>query len=189
MEQLVALLNHCNQQHQFAPCWSLEELIALKPLGLGHEDFQSDIKGRKVDACVALWDQRIYKQTVIRSYEPSLSCVRPALNLLAHFTGRAKLPARGGTLANAFVSHLAAEPHDSESLIGLFTELRSIAAQRGIELITAGFAANDPRLAFLRNCFRFREYYSRLYLVRWSENGKSDEELDRRILAPEAAFL
>jgi hypothetical protein len=188
-EQLIALLNHHNAGRQFAPCWSAEELTALQPLGLRPENFRFVRKNGQIAASAALWDQRVFKQTVIRSYGPSLTFSRPALNLAALFTGGAKLPAEGETLANAFISHLVVEPGDSEALPGLLAELRGDAAQRGIELLTAGFAAADPRLTVLRSHFRCREYHSRLYTVRWPECGGSSPDLDGRILAPEAALL
>ena len=103
----------------------------------------------------------------------------------AHYW-RAAIASRCGTVANAFVSHLAAA---ADELIGLIAELRRIATQRGIELLTLGFAANDPRLATLRSHVRCREYRSRLYVVRWPEIGGAARELDDRFLAPEVASL
>jgi hypothetical protein len=167
----------------------VDELAALQPLGLGPEDFRFVCKNDRISASAALWDQRVFKQTVIRSYGASLTFSRPALNLAARFTGGARLPAAGETLANAFVSHLAVEPDDSEALINLLADLRGSAAQRGIELLTVGLAANDPRLGALRNHFRCREYHSRLYVVHWPECGGSSRELDVQILAPEVALL
>jgi hypothetical protein len=58
-----------------------------------------------------------------------------------------------------------------------------------MDLLTLGFAANDPRLAIMRAHFRRREYLTRLYLVRWPELGGGAAELDTRILAPDIALL
>ena len=139
--------------------------------------------------CAALWDQRAFKQTVIRAYAPGLALARPVLNFTARITGGPRLPAVGQTLANAFVSHLSVAPDEPDALINLLAWLRDLAAQRRIELLTLGFAANDPRLATVRHSFRSREYRSRLYLVRWPEIGGAAGELDARILAPETALL
>jgi hypothetical protein len=99
------------------------------------------------------------------------------------------LPAVGQTLANAFVSHLNVAPDEPDALIALTAELRSLAAQRQIEILTLGFAANDSRLATIRQSFRVREYHSRLYVVRWPEIGGAAGDLDARIFAPETALL
>jgi hypothetical protein len=68
-------------------------------------------------------------------------------------------------------------------------ELRGVAAQRGIEFLTIGFDANDPRLTTWRKHFRGREYRSRLYIVRWPGIGGAANELQARLLAPEVALL
>jgi len=71
----------------------------------------------------------------------------------------------------------------------LVAKLRIFATGRGIEFLTLGFAANNPRLAMLRSKFRCREYRSRIYLVRWQGLGGSASELDGRRLGPEVALL
>src|SRR5262249_42812714 len=137
-----------------------------------------------------LWDQRGFKQTVIRDYGRWLALARPAWNLAARVTRRPKLPPPRQTLSNAFVSHLAVdEGGDPNLVIDLFSELCAIAAERGVDNLTAGFAETDPRLDLVRRQFRSREYHSRLYLVRWPELGGALQEFDGRILAPEVALL
>jgi hypothetical protein len=187
--QFIALLNKHNCKQQFTPCWSEVELSALQQLGLQPDDFRFVREDGRIVAGAALWNQRMFKQTVVRGYTPSLTLTRPVLNLVARFTRGTKLPAVGETLANAFVSQLVVEPDKPDALVKLLTKLREIAAQRKIELLTLGFAANDTRLAVLRKNFRCREYHSRLYIVRWPECGGAARELDGRILAPEVALL
>ena len=92
-------------------------------------------------------------------------------------------------MSHAFVSHVALEPDRPGILTELIESLRRVAACRGIKLLTLGFAANDPRLTWLRRNFRGREYRSRLYLVRWPEFGGKAQDLDGRVLAPEVALI
>ena len=188
-EEIIAFLNNHNRESQFAPCWAEDVMTALRPLGLNLNDFTFVADSGRIDAAAALWDQRVFKQTVVRDYSPSLMRARPVLNLAARFTGGTRLPAIGDVLRNAYVSHLAINPNKPDRLIQLITELRGVAAQRGIELITLGFAGNDPKLAVVRRSFRAREYHSRLYVVRWPDCGGAAQELDQRVLAPEVALL
>jgi hypothetical protein len=186
------LINLCNEHgcgQQFAPYWSNAELTALNPLGLRENDFRFIHRRGQVVACGALWDQRAFKQTVIRGYAAGLALARPALNLASRIVGGTRLPAVGQTLANAFVSHLSVAPDEPDAFVDLANELRNLAAQRQIEILTLGFAANDSRLATMRRSFRVREYHSRLYIVRWPETGGAARNLDARILAPETALL
>jgi len=187
--ELISFLNKCNQAGQFAPCWSAEELVALQPLGLQTSDFHIQRHGEQMVTCVALWDQRCFKQTVIKDYISWLALVRPLFNAFAGIMGRPRLPAVGATLASAFISHLAIRTDEGNELIELIGNLRSLADQRGIEFLTLGFAANDPRLAAVRNRFACREYRSQLYVVHWSGVGGKASDLDGRCLAPEVALL
>ncbi|HEY3914990.1 MAG TPA: hypothetical protein VGN61_10935 [Verrucomicrobiae bacterium] len=149
--------------YQFAPCWKKAE--------------------------PALWDQREFKQTVVRGYSRGLALMRPMLNFAARIRGTPRLPAVGETVANAFVSHLDAAPDEERGFVTLIAGLRGQAAGRGIELLTLGFAADDRRLEWVRRQFRFHEYRSRLYIVRWPDIGGTASELDGRVLAPEVALL
>jgi hypothetical protein len=188
-DELVILFNEHGRRQQFAPSWSNAELTALNPLGLRESDFRFIHQRGQVVACAALWDRRAFKQTVIRGYAPALALARPALNLASRIVGGTRLPAVGQTLANAFVSHLNVAPDEPDALIALTAELRRLAAQRQIEILTLGFAANDSRLATIRGSFRIREYHSRFYVVRWPKIGGAARDLDARILAPETALL
>jgi hypothetical protein len=187
--RLVDLLNNHNREQQFAPFWSEDELAALQPLGLQPDDYRCIGDSRRIDAVAALWDQRAFKQTVIRGYTPSLMRARPVLNLVARLAGGTKLPAVGKIVSNAFVAQLALTQNNPDTMIQLISALLRGAAQRGIELLTLGFAANDPRMAVIRKSFRGREYHSRLYVVRWPGCGGSAQDLDGRWIAPEVALL
>ena len=103
-------------------------------------------------ACAGIWDQRVFKQAVIRGYAPPLKQARPLSNFASRLTGGIRLPAIGETLANAFVLNLTA-PENPKDLIQLLKTLLGIAAMRGIELLTLGFAANDLRLSKVRQRF------------------------------------
>jgi hypothetical protein len=189
-EQLVELHNHHAQQRQFSPCWAAGELSSLASLGLHTKDFlvvrRSDYR---LAASAALWDQRGFKQAVIRGYAPWLARMRPLINLAARLTRQPGLPAIGSALAHATISHLAMEPAQAGELITLVNVSMARAAERQIEFLTLGFAADDPLLSSVRNHFKRREYRSRLYLVRWPELGGAAGDLDGRILQPELALL
>jgi hypothetical protein len=188
-EKIVTLLNNYNRERQFAPCWAEDEVTALRPLGLNLSDFTFVTDSGRINAVAALWDQRVFKQTVVRDYVPSLARVRPVLNLATRFMGGTRLPSVGEVLRNAYVSHLAYDLNKPDLLLQLIANLCGVASQRGIELLTIGFAANDPRLALVRRNFRGREYHSRVYVVQWPDCGGAARELDQRVLAPEVALL
>lgn len=185
-ESLAVLLEH-NSRYQFAPHWTAEELQAQCQLGLRPGDFRAvRDRGKPID-CAALWDQRSFKQTVIRGYAAPLAWARPWINFAARLLRRPGLPAVGAVLAHAAVSHLAVPADQPEKLADLVRSLFPIARSKGIEWLTLGFAAADPRRAALRNRFAAREYHSRLYHVRWPD--LPGEAPDGRLPFPEVALL
>jgi hypothetical protein len=211
--ELLAFLNQRNSAFQFAPLWSAEDLLALqqpspsssstirsmvpnasanqnaafRELGLQSSNFCVLRSGQQIEACGALWDQRPFKQVVVRGYSTFLATARPLLNAFSRLTSQPPLPAIGETLPIAFASHLAA--NTNAALVDLIQHLSILAHHRGIELLTLGFNSNDPRLLSVRQHFRCRQYHSRLYLVHWPGIGRPARELDNRVLAPEIALL
>ena len=187
VEEPLTVLREHNRRYQFSPCWTTKELQALHLLGLRLDDFRVARHQGEPVACAALWDQRSFKQTVIRAYAVPLSWARPWINLAARLWGRPGLPEAGSTLAHAAVSHLAAPVNQPEMIAGLICSLFPLARTKGIEWLTLGFAAADPRLAALRDRIAAREYRSRLYRVRWPD--LPDDALDDCLPGPEIALL
>jgi hypothetical protein len=201
--ELLRLLNEHNRAYQFAPQWSAEDLCSrrrdeadadtgmesrLQPASRPNFSDVCVVRtGQQLEACGALWDQRHFKQVVVRGYSPLLARVRPTLNFISKLARQPRLPAIGETLSIAFASHLAAK--NDAALTTLIQHIGNSALQCGIELLTLGFASNDPRLAIARNHFRCREYRSRLYVVNWPGIGGTARELDNRVLAPDVALL
>jgi hypothetical protein len=183
----LAVLHEHNSRYQFAPHWTAEELRALRPLGLRAGDFRAVRDRGKPVACAALWDQRSFKQAVIRGYTARLAWARPWINFAARVLRRPGLPAAGAVLAHAAVSHLAVPADRPEKLADLIRSLFPLARSERIEWLTLGFAAADPRRAALRTRFAAREYRSCLYRVRWPE--LPGEALDGRLPFPEVALL
>ena len=188
-DRFFQFLNEANAAFQFSPCWTAQELSTLKTLGLSESDFCFHSKEGKIAGCAALWDQRIFKQTVARGYTRTVAFARPVLNAASPITGQPRLPAIGAVLSNAFASHLATRKGDEHLMARLIADLAVTAHKRGIELLTLGFAANDLRLESVCRQFRCRKYHSRIYVVRWPDIGGSVRELDGRLINPEAALL
>jgi hypothetical protein len=137
----------------------------------------------------ALWDQRAFKQMVVRGYAPRLGVLRPLINTASMLLGHPRLPAVGSAISHAFVSHVATDPDQPQAMEMLIQLLQRSASSRGIDYLTLGFDARDPRLAHFRRAFRAREYVSRLYAVHWDDGADLARALDDRLIAPEVALL
>ena len=188
VEQMTQLLNEEGVLSQFTTAWTPGILAALGQWGLALADWQCVLRGQELVACAALWDQRPFRQTVIRGLSRRMAAVRPFVNLAASALGTAGIPPVGSTLAHGFLSPLAVAVGREESLLPLIRTGLSLARQRHQDFVTLGFAASDPSVAILRRRFRCREYRSRLYRVSWPEDG-AGLAFDNRPVAPEVALL
>jgi hypothetical protein len=188
LEAMASCLNTQSRLHQLSLEWTPQLLLGLKEFGLPLSDFIVALDDNRVTGCAALWDQRSFRQTVVRGYSGRIALAKPWLQLGAFLFNGPRLPAVGSTLAHAFLSPLAADPNRPNLMSLLLNRSLVEARKREIEFLTIGFAANDPRLSTVEGSRRSRRYLSRLYQVSWP--GEHDEpQLDGRLLGPEVALL
>ncbi|HEY1661059.1 MAG TPA: hypothetical protein VGI03_01455 [Verrucomicrobiae bacterium] len=187
--ELISCLNKFAKQTQLAAFWTESDLHSLKKLGLSLADFHLILEDDKIIACAALWDQRCFKQIVIRGYSRKISLAGPWVNLAAKLFGTSRLPPVNSALAFALLSPLAAPADKPQLLLALVESALAVAAERGLEFLTLGFAAGDARLEMMRNHFRCREYHTRLYRVLWSDMNPTEVVFDDQPFLPEVSLL
>jgi hypothetical protein len=141
----------------------------------------------RIIACAAHWDQRSYKQVVVRGYSPLIARTRPALNLAFALMGRPHLPPVGRQFPLAYISHLAVDDEQPELALALIDELRCRCAGSGIEALAIGFTARHSLLGCIERRYPTRAYRSCLYRVDWP--GAPEIKLDDRVPHVEAATL
>ncbi|MDB6124412.1 MAG: hypothetical protein JWQ71_3405 [Pedosphaera sp.] len=187
--QLAGFLNECARGRQLAASWTEAELLQLADFGLPTTDFQMVLDGNKIVAATALWDQRLFKQTVIRSYSRRLSLFRPWFNAAARLLDKPMLPSPNYPLQHAFLSPFAVSQEHQGLARDLISLCLPIGATRGFHFLTLGFSHQDPVAKTVRAAFPCREYASRLYQVAWPQSGHSFESLDSRPITPDVALL
>ena len=183
---IAVLLQRSYCRFQFAPVWTaadLRQLIAAG--GLRSEDFLVVRRGPGVCACLAVWDQSIAKQTVVRGYAPWLGRFRPLVNLAAPLTGMPWLPPPGSPLAQAYLSHVAVENDDPDIFESLLTAGLTLARRRGFNVALTGVASAHP-FATLLQSRRAAIYRSLLHTVHWQDD---DAALAPRLPHVEIAVL
>jgi hypothetical protein len=137
--------------------------------GLALEDFLVIEEKGRIAGLLGLWDQRAFKQSVVRGYAPALSLLRPAYNLVAPLLGRAALPAPGTRLETAFLSHIAVREAGAAILLALVDAACARAAARGLDYAAIGLSARDPLAGALERAFSCYRYESEIYLVYWPD--------------------
>lgn len=187
---LSAALARYGEDYQFYPAWPESTLCSSdRCRGLSAQDFLVCHDGDGLKGCLALWDQRSFKQTVIRGYSKQLKRLQPVYNLFSPLFSRPRLPAPGARLESGFLSHLVVEPDDHSTTVALIRQACRKAVQRGLDYVMIGVAERNPICKIIRRNFSCHSYLSMLYVVYW-EDGKSEaEKLDNRVPHPELAIL
>ena len=155
------------RRYQFAPVW---DEAALLGAGLRAEEFLVCREEKRVHACIALWDQRSSKQTVVRGYRRPLGLLRPLINLAAPLCGFPALPQKGQVLRQGWLSHLASEKDDAGAVKALLRAVLPRAQELGLTQVMLGLADGHPLLSAVRAVRRHLSYRSDIYLVHWPEH-------------------
>lgn len=175
-------------RRQFAPIWREADLRDPGlTLGLELEDFSVVERDGRLSAVVAVWDQRDFKQLVVRGYSGWMRAARPVINLLAPRLNLPRLPPVGDALGSGWLAHLAVDQDDTDETIAVVAHACHAARERGLASLTLGLPEVDPRIPGLRKAFRPLVYRSAVFTVDWRD-GASDT-LDDRPDNPEVALL
>ncbi len=189
LPRIVRVLNDHGRRHQFAAVWTPERIAALGAHGLPLDRFQLAFAGDEVVACGALWDQRGFRQTMIRGYSPLLSFTRPLINIGSRILGRPGLPPAPSVLRHAFLSP-PGFAKGWEHLLPDFVEACFPAAtQAGIDFVTLALPTTDDRLPELRRRFATRTWRSRLYQVVWPDRHAMKLQPQGAPFLPDVALL
>ncbi len=186
---IVRCLHRNLRRYQLAPAWTEDDLrSSTRTRGLEATDFLVRTDGDdRVTACLAIWDQRGFKQVVVRDYAPALRRFRPLVNLLLAIAGRPRLPPPGSTLELAYLSHLAVDGDRADVAVKLIRAARREAGRCGLDYLVLSLTEAHPMLGAVRRAFPARELESVLYLVHPEEG--TPPELDDRCPHVEAATL
>lgn len=188
--EIVACLNRNNRRFQFASCWTIEDLLSKeRSRGLRPEDFHIALESGRVVGVVARWDQRTFKQLVVRDYAPGLRRWRTLVNCLSPLTRLPPLPAIGEPVNSVFLSHVAIDNDDPAVALALIEDARREALARGHHLLMMGLSKRHPLLPPICRTIAHRACESIFYIVNWTNERELVEEFDARVPHPEIATL
>lgn len=185
---LAEFSNRRSSAYQFSPVLTESWLRGLGgEKGLRLSDFWLLKNGREVCGCLAVWDQRAFKQTVARAYRFPLGLLRPAYNLWAGAAGRIQLPAPGRRLEQVFLSFVAFDDSVEHVVLDAVREGLAKVRDKNAAAGVVGFSTRNPLLTKLKNTMPFNTYRTCIETV--TLLGQSMPELDGRAPQPEVALL
>ncbi|HJV48083.1 MAG TPA: hypothetical protein VJ549_02290, partial [Geothrix sp.] len=184
--ELVGLINERRSASQLSPHLS-EEWLAGGPRNLRVDDFLVRREGGGLQACVALWDQRAFKQARIHGYRPPLNLLRGPWNLVSSLRRGITLPAPGTCLEACFLAFANWRDESPEAAASDITEALAWANERGIRAGMLGLPAGSPLGACLQRGRAPWIYGTCIEAVRWPEAPKVT--LEPWPIHPEIALL
>jgi hypothetical protein len=189
LDEIAAFLRAEGARRQLAPCPTAGDLASpARARSLAPSDFLLVEDGGRIAGCAAVWDQRAFKQAVVRAYSPALAALRPLLAVAGPAFGLPRLPPVGTALASGFLAFLAVAGDAAAAFDALLDAALADARDRGLELLVLGLAAGHPLLGAARRR-PHRAYRSTLYAVHLSEGADAAPALAGRLLGPEVATL
>jgi hypothetical protein len=185
---LSSFFNRQASAFQFSPLLSEAWLLSLNGQhGLELEDFWLLRDGNELSGCLAIWDQRKFKQTVVRSYRFPLNKLRGAYNLLAGMRGKIRLPVPGEKLEQVFISFFALSKRAQSMAVDVISEALLHASKKNAAIGTLGLSDRNPLTSVLQAALHPDSYRTRLETVIWPDANQP--ELDNRPAQPEVAVL
>ncbi len=185
--ELIAVYNRNVFRYHFSPVleegW-LKGLSGKQGLSLG--DFYLLKDNGRIEGCVALWDQRGFKQVVAQGYRFPLNILRPGYNIWARLTGQITLPAIGHALQSIYFA-FAVFPQKSERAIAMLQDALNKAQAKGAHAAVLGLSAENPLYLTLSRRFKPSCYTTCIENVVLP--GEVKPELDKRPVQPDAALL
>jgi hypothetical protein len=188
LPEIAACLQRAGTQRQLMPVWKVDDLMDMAALDLDASSLWVVRCAGRVVGCAARWNQRRFKQTVVRGYGRRLAALRPWINAAGWVLGRPPLPPVGAQVRFAFLSHLAVDGDDPQVGAALIAAVYNAAATAGDHYLMLGLAADDPRRAWLDRYVTV-DLPSRLYLASWEDGHAAAAAVDGRCPGVEIAVL
>ena len=188
VQRAIGCLLRNGPRFQFSPVWAADAFDGSTP-GLSRAAVRIAERNGHVVGCAALWDQRAFRQVVVRGYSRRLAMSRLLVNATARWTGMPTLPPIGSRLEFGYVSHLAVDDDDPDVACALIAAVCDSARLQGLDYVAVGLPADAPMTAAVRTRLCHRAYQSILHVAFWPDGEDIVNRLDGRPYLPELGTL
>lgn len=180
-QDISAFVSFYNQQmssYQFSPVLTEKWILNLKnEKGLSLDDFYLIKDNKKIIACLVLWDQRAFKQTVVKAYRFPLNKMRRIINFLAATTRRIPLPDENEKLELIFLAFLAIDDNYKSRSIAIIQDVLCKAKEKNAKGIVVGLSEANPVLPIIKAKFHGHLYQTSIETVSWPDKKSSQPAL------------
>lgn len=186
--EIVACLQRNLARRQLAPVYTEADFGSPWLRGLCVEDVYVARRDGRVVGVLAAWDQRAFKQTVIRAYGRRLAVARPFYNAAARLLGTARYPPAGEALRSFYASLVAIDDDALAVFRALLRALYNDHVGGGYHYFVVGLHEHDPLRPALDE-YTLTPFAGRLFVVHFADGEDAWRRLDGRVPYVELAML
>jgi hypothetical protein len=179
LPQAVAFLQQWNSQYQFAPVYTLEDILGQSKLlpAFCWENFYIYQEHGELCGTLGVWDQQSFKQTVVTAYSRKMQFIRPFYNLYALITGNPGLPPTGSETKLLYASFLSGNEKAFEALLN---QVRKDWSGKGYDYLSVGVCVDNP-LSSIASRYATQRISSTAYVVYWQDDNVTLPKVDRPV--------
>ncbi len=169
---LVKFIEERGKEHQFFPVLTEEWLEDKSGRGVSYEDFyilrySSGASKGTIAACGAVWDQRHYKQYIVKEYNGLYKFIAPFSRVLP-LLGYANMFEKPGSTLNFFTLSFWGVNEQDPGIFDYFIRCISNCTKQ-YKFFAVGIHEKNPFKQVLSSIRHFR-YRSKIYLVDWDKS-------------------
>ncbi len=167
LPEAVAFLQAWNSQYQFAPVYTREDMLGQTPLlpCFSWENCYMYQEHGKVSGTLGVWDQQLFKQTVVTAYSRKMRFIRPLYNLFASIIGNPGLPRTGAEIKVLYTACISGSKN-------VFAALLNQACRdwsgKGYDYLSVGFCEGNE-LSSVAARYATQQLSSTVYIVYWQD--------------------
>ena len=165
--QAVTFLQEWNSQYQFAPVYTLEDILGQSNLlpCFSWENFYVYQEHDELSGTLGVWDQQSFKQTVVTAYSRKMQFIRPLYNLYAYITGNPGLPQTGAEIKLLYAAFLSGSGNSFEALLN---QVCADWSGKGYDYLSVG-VCEDNKLSSIASRYATQQISSTIYIVYWQD--------------------
>lgn len=168
LSEAVTFLQNWNSQYQFAPVYTLPDILGQSNLlpCFSWENLSIYQENGQVCGTLGVWDQQSFKQTVVTAYSRRMRLVRPWYNLFAPLSGNPGLPEVGAEVKLLYATCLSGDVHVFNALLHQTCVDWS---NKGYDYLSVGLCEGNP-LSTVAVDYATQQIASTVYVVYWPQD-------------------
>ena len=170
LSEAVSFLQNWNSQYQFAPVYTLPDMLGQSHLlpCFSWENLSISQEHGKVSGTLGVWDQQSFKQTVVTAYSRRIRWVRPLYNLFAAIAGNPGLPEVGAEVKLLYATCLSGDASVFEALLRQACDDWS---NKGYDYLSVGLCEGNALSAVAAH-YATQHIASTVYVVYWPQDAQ-----------------